>query len=172
MPLVPKPYHDVNRSPQVMKTSALSSLLCTPTVTSSSVNKPKIWEADIQIVGVSGERRFGVTEHDEASFIVLSVLDAAGEDVSPRPYFAAAALLIAADALLGSLSAIWAAQARGEEVVQRCVDLPTQAYLAVEDRGAKIRRDLWEKVHAPSRIEYALAGHSRRCKIRSRPFPK
>jgi len=38
-----------------------------------------------------------------------------------------------------------AAQARGEEAVQRCVDLPTQAYLAVEDRGAKIRRDLWEK---------------------------
>jgi hypothetical protein len=72
-------------------------------------------------------------------------LDAAGEDVSLRSYFAAAALPIAADALLGSLSAIWAAQARGEEAVQRCVDLPTQAYLAVEDRGAKIRRDLWEK---------------------------
>lgn len=34
-------------------------------------------------------------------------MDAAGEDVSLRPYFAAAALLIAADALLGSLSAIW-----------------------------------------------------------------
>src|SRR5437868_547956 len=64
-----------------------------------------------------------------------------------------------------------AGQARGEDAVQRCVNLPTQAYQAVEDRSENSSRSVGE-AYTPSRIEYALAGHSRRRKIGTKPFLK